>query len=90
MKLLRRSRPDSRPLSCREVGRLLQAFLDDQSDPVTARRVAAHLDDCRRCGLEATVYREMKRALRHQAPPVPEPALRRLRRFGDALANDTG
>ncbi|MBV7697464.1 glycosyltransferase [Streptomyces sp. TRM70350] len=34
--------------------------------PLTARRVAAHVDDCRRCGLEAAVYREIKSALARQ------------------------
>ena len=49
--------------SCREVSRALQAYLDGHVDEVTARRVARHLEACRRCGLEAEVYTGIKEAL---------------------------
>ncbi|MGW0734812.1 zf-HC2 domain-containing protein [Streptomyces sp. NPDC002851] len=38
------------------VTKVLQAYLDGETDELTARRVADHVEDCRRCGLEATVY----------------------------------
>ena len=74
------------PLSCVEVAALLQQFLDDESDEVIAGRVAAHLDDCARCGVEADVYRDMKAALARRRTPLPDVSVRRLRRFGERIA----
>jgi hypothetical protein len=75
-----------RPLTCREVGRLLQRYLDGDTDGRVTARIADHLEDCRRCGLEAEIYREIKASLARQAPALPDTALARLRRFGDQLA----
>lgn len=83
----RRHAVADRPLTCREVGRLLQRYLDDDTDGHVAARVAEHLEDCRRCGLEAEIYREIKASLARQAPTLPETTLARLRRFGDRLAS---
>lgn len=72
------------PADCRKAARLLQSYLDGELDEVAARRVAAHLEACRRCGLEAATYSEIKRALtRHGA--VPADAVERLRAFGEHL-----
>lgn len=71
--------------SCREVARQLNAYLDRELDDVTAQRIARHLDACRRCGLEASTYAEIKAALGRRSDPVPDEALLRLRRFGDEL-----
>jgi anti-sigma factor (TIGR02949 family) len=71
---------------CHEVGRVLQAYLDGEVDEATARRVAPHLDACRRCGLEAEVYENIKTALASHAPRVDPATIERLRRFGDAVA----
>jgi anti-sigma factor RsiW len=79
----RRLRPNA-PANCREVATFLQRYLDREVDDRTLRRVAAHLEDCRRCGLEANTYRALKQALaRHTAPPAD--ALARLHRFADQL-----
>ncbi len=75
-----------RPLTCREVGRLLQRYLDGHTDEHATARIAEHLEDCRRCGLEAEIYREIKASLARHAPALPETTLARLRRFGDQLA----
>jgi anti-sigma factor RsiW len=80
----RRLRPDA-PARCAEVARSLQPFLDGEVDGHTLRFVAAHLDDCRRCGLEAETYRALKRALLRVSDPPAEPVAR-LRRFADRLA----
>ncbi len=77
--------PD-RPLTCREVGKLLQRYLDGETDERATAKVAEHLEDCRRCGLEAEIYSEIKAALARQAPALPETTLARLRRFGERLA----
>jgi predicted anti-sigma-YlaC factor YlaD len=74
-------------LECLRVTRVLQSYLDGVVDEVTARRVAAHLEDCRRCGLRADTYAAIKTALaRHE--PTPPPALTRLREFAGTLATD--
>lgn len=74
-------------LSCRDAARALQSFLDHEVDEETARRMVAHLETCRRCGLEAEVYRQIKASLARSAPPVPDLTRRRLERFTDQLGN---
>lgn len=88
MRILRRHTVGDRPLSCREVGKLLQRYLDGEVDDQSARKVGEHLEDCRRCGLEVEVYGEIKAALARQAPTLPATTLRRLRVFGDQLADE--
>jgi anti-sigma factor RsiW len=73
-------------MSCLRAGRILQSHLDGELDEVTARRVAAHVAECRRCGLEVAVYREIKDSLTRKTPPSDE-ALSRLMAFGQALAD---
>jgi anti-sigma factor RsiW len=81
----RRARPGRDAATCREVGRVLQSYLDGQVDELTARRVARHLEMCRRCGMEASTYTEIKRSLaRHGAAVDPE-VVGRLRDFGTQL-----
>jgi anti-sigma factor RsiW len=80
----RRRNPDAKA-SCLEVAKVLQAYLDGQTDDVTTRRVARHLEACRRCGLEARTYREIKAALTRRVPAVDELALERLRNFATEL-----
>lgn len=77
-----------RPLTCREVGKLLQRYLDGDTDEHTTAKVAEHLEDCRRCGLEAEIYREIKASFARRAPTLPETTLARLRRFGEHLATE--
>jgi anti-sigma factor RsiW len=72
--------------SCMQVMRVLQSYLDGHNDEVTARRVANHLDACRRCGLEASTYREIKAALGRKSVPLDEPSIERLRAFGAGIA----
>jgi anti-sigma factor RsiW len=71
--------------SCIKVMRILQSYLDGHTDEVTARRVANHLEACRRCGLEAATYRELKASLARQVPDVDADTVRRLHVFGQAL-----
>lgn len=84
MKLFRRDTSD-RPLSCRQVGKVLQSFLDAELDEVTTDKVAEHLEDCRRCGMAADVYLEIKASLGRDAPVVPEESLTRLEEFARRL-----
>lgn len=59
-------------MSCHEVGKVLQRYLDGHVDDAEqARRIAGHLDDCLRCGMEAETYQRIKDALAAQRPVVP-------------------
>ncbi len=73
-------------MSCAEVGAVLQQYLDDELDDETAPLVEAHLEVCRRCGLEAATYADLKHALAHRAEPSEE-SLRRLREFGERIVH---
>lgn len=86
---LRRMTGRSPSAECTHVARVLQSYLDGEIDSATADRVAAHLDVCRGCGLEASTYRELKEALARNRPPETE-TLERLRRFADDLARGEG
>lgn len=78
--------PDRRaPLSCRELGRLLHAYLDGELRDSRAVLVADHLDACMRCGLEADSYRWLKAQLTSMAPRTDERQLERLRDFAHGL-----
>lgn len=92
MSPLRRRTANARSMTCREVGKVLQHYLDGNIDERAAHEIDKHLDECRRCGLESEVYREIKESLARRAPSLPETTLRRLRRFGEQLvveeAND--
>jgi anti-sigma factor RsiW len=77
---------------CRQVALVLQSYLDGEVDAGTAGRVHDHLEECRRCGLEATTYRAIKDAIpmaaadsAQPAAPVDPDALHRLRTFADDL-----
>lgn len=72
-------------LRCREAARLLQRYLDEELDGLGSRRVARHLETCRRCGMDADTYQQIKEALRRSAGP-PADAVARLRAFGRQLA----
>ena len=84
MKLRWRRTP--RPMSCHEVSLVLQAFLDDETDEVAASRVAHHLHDCVRCGMEAATYERIKQSIGRDRSPLDPVTVARLRRFGEQLA----
>jgi anti-sigma factor RsiW len=71
-------------VECLRVARLLQSYLDGVLDEVTARHVAEHLEDCRRCGLEAETYQAIKTALARQEQ-TPAAAITRLQEFAETL-----
>lgn len=85
MRLLDRLRP-SRPLSCRQVAQVLQSYLDAELDEATVEKVAAHLEECRRCGLEAETYEALKASLRRGPSGLSQEPVARLRAFGEQLA----
>lgn len=71
--------------SCRHVGEQLQSYLDGHIDADTAARISAHLDECRRCGMEAETYERIKATLLARRPDVPPDSIERLREFGERL-----
>ena len=75
-------------VTCREVGQALQTYLDGQLQDADAALVAAHLDDCRQCGLESAAYERIKAALAQPMPEGADPeAIERLRQFGRDLTD---
>lgn len=73
-------------MRCMATVRVLQTYLDGELDEAAARRVAEHLEDCRRCGLEAEVYQEIKTALGERHKALDRQAIERLRQFAEQLA----
>jgi predicted anti-sigma-YlaC factor YlaD len=80
MKLFRRG------MSCEEVLEVLQAYLDEETDEETARKVLAHLDRCHVCDRESQVYRRIKVTLRSRGVPVDPEILGALTRFSERVA----
>lgn len=74
-----------RRLLCPEVARLLQRYLDEELPELRAAQVRAHLRDCRRCGLQAELYAQVKAAVRRRGEPIPPESVERLRAFADEL-----
>jgi anti-sigma factor RsiW len=83
MKLLGRRPPGG--LDCRQVGEVLQAYLDGHIDAERAKQIEEHLEACRQCGLEAETYERIKSTLAAQRPEVPADSVERLRAFGERL-----
>jgi anti-sigma factor RsiW len=77
-------------VNCLQVARILQRYLDDQLDERAAAHVASHLDECRRCGLDAESYREVKRALASRARPPTSRQVERLTAFVAELVTEAG
>lgn len=77
---------------CRQVAKVLQSYLDGELDPITAHRVHEHLEECRRCGLDARTYQAIKAAIPvahtgvHTVDVDPQ-AVERLRSFAQALGS---
>jgi anti-sigma factor RsiW len=76
---LRRHRPP-----CRDVAAVIQLYVDGRTDDATTDLVRAHLEDCRRCGMDRDVYLALKRSL-VRGRTLDVDALVRLRAFGDRL-----
>jgi anti-sigma factor RsiW len=88
---LRVARAHADPLTCRQAGKILQAYLDGEVDELDTGRVAAHLAVCRRCGLDAEVYRKIKASLSGLRNGTSDDlAFRRLRAFVGQLAAPPG
>ena len=86
---MRWSRRPATPLpaepSCEQVAEVLQAYLDGELGPQDAGLVAAHLEHCKRCRIEAATYEQVIAAIRRQRPPVPPEVNERLTALVDEL-----
>jgi len=72
-------------LGCRQVRRMLQAFLDGEVDPVDGEVVAAHLESCSRCQVEAEIQQLVIAALRRLRPDLDLAAYTRLATVAEQL-----
>lgn len=66
------------PLDCWQVRRTLQSFLDGEVTPEEAERVAAHLQDCSRCDVEAEVLTRVIEAVQRLRPDLDVAVYTRL------------
>ena len=82
-RLLRRGNTE---VNCREVGRVLQSYLDGDVESDFADKIAAHLEKCKDCGLEYETYSRIKDSLAGQSnDEIDADAIARLRDFGRDL-----
>jgi anti-sigma factor RsiW len=65
-------------LGCRQVRRTLQSFLDGEVEPRRAEMVAAHLESCSRCHVEAELLRRVIEAIQRLRPDLDLAAYTRL------------
>lgn len=65
-------------LGCRQVRRTLQAFLDGEVEPLRAELVAAHLESCSRCQVEAEMLARVIDSLQRLRPDMDLAAYTRL------------
>lgn len=74
-------------MTCHQVGELLQHYLDDELDDADrSARIHEHLEECRRCGMEAETYERIKSTIAAERPVIPPDSIERLRAFGERLA----
>ncbi len=83
---LRRRRSE---VDCREVGKVLQSYLDGDVEDDFAAKIAGHLEACKDCGLEAETYQQIKTSLAAKMRAVDPDAIARLRTFGAEITGDS-
>lgn len=70
---------------CHEVGAVLQSYLDGELGAEDTGVVAAHLEHCQRCGIEAATVTRVVDAIRRQRPDLDPAPLARLTGFVEQL-----
>jgi len=65
-------------LGCLQVRRTLQSFLDGQVEPRRAEMVAAHLESCSRCDVEAELLQRVIEEIQRLRPDLDLAAYTRL------------
>lgn len=75
-----------RGLSCSQVEAVLQQYLDNELDPAEVPKVLAHLEKCKDCGLEASLYERIRGSLvQYQEAPDAD-SMARIRAMAHELA----
>lgn len=74
---------------CHVVGAVLQAYLDGELGPADAELVAAHLEFCDRCQIEAATVTEVVGLIQRQRPDLDTSVVERLTGFVDRLTDDS-
>lgn len=72
-------------ISCRQLGPVLQSYIDDEAHELDVEAIRRHLEACRNCGLEYDTYIELKERLSRQTPAVPADVTQRLLDFSRKL-----
>ena len=81
------SRLFNRGLSCQQVAAVLQQYLDEELDAAEVPKVLKHLEACKDCGLEASMYTRIKESLmNHQNSPTDD-SMTRIRALAEELAS---
>lgn len=81
---------DKIELNCREVGRVLQWYLDGGLDEADIPKIQAHLEKCRDCGLEADTYQSISDSLAARGQLADDDVMQRLRAFTSELVESKG
>jgi len=77
-------------LNCREVGRVLQWYLDGDLDQADIPKMQEHLEKCRECGLEAETYESISQSLAARGQLADDDVMDRLRAFTVQLVESNG
>lgn len=72
---------------CARTAKVLHHYLDGELDDEATAFVARHLEACRRCGLDAETYLEIRCALQRHLRP-PNDVVNRLREFSENLVSE--
>lgn len=77
-----------RELDCRDVARIIHAYLDGELDDAPAAQVHRHLELCRDCGVEEETLLAVKAAVARRRRPTDERVRARLVTFARDLVED--
>jgi anti-sigma factor (TIGR02949 family) len=75
-------------VSCSDVLKVIQAYIDGEIDASTARKVASHLDTCHPCKEEEVIYERIKSSLHRRRHEVDMDVLEQLMSYGERLKID--
>jgi anti-sigma factor RsiW len=81
------SRFFGRGLSCTQLEAVLQQYLDNELSPRDVPKVLRHLEECRHCGLEASLYERIKHSLHTHQDSPDDASMARVRAFATELAS---
>ena len=80
------SRIFKRGMTCHQVAEVLQEYLDEELEASQVPKVLKHLEACKDCGLEATMYTRIKESLVSHQQSADEDSMARIRALAQELA----